>query len=164
MRDGINIFEDDFWAINDTLNRLLQGTNARTILLIDKAGQLITSCGDTTSLDTSSFATLSAADFAATSQLAALIGEKEFSTLFHQGEKENLYVCLIADRVILAVVFDQRTTLGLIRVKTKNTAAELEKIFSEIFNKLGREGGPPETLDTDFTKAAEEELDKLFGF
>ena len=89
MRDGINIFEDDFWAINDTLNRLLQGTNARTILLIDKAGQLITSCGDTTSLDTSSFATLSAADFAATSQLAALIGEKEFSTLFHQGEKER---------------------------------------------------------------------------
>ena len=73
-------------------------------------------------------------------------------------------MCLIANRVILAVVFDHRTTLGLIRVKTKNTAAELEKIFSEIFNKLGREGGPPETLDTDFTKAAEEELDKLFGF
>ena len=36
MRDGINIFEEDFWAINDTLNRLLQGTNARTILLIDQ--------------------------------------------------------------------------------------------------------------------------------
>lgn len=164
MREGINIFEEDFWAINDTLNRLLQGTNARTILLIDKAGQLITSAGDTTSLDTSSFATLSAADFAATSQLASLIGEKEFSTLFHQGERENLYVCLIADRVILAVIFDQRTTLGLVRVKAKNTAAELEKIFSEIFSKLERETGPPKDIDADFTKAAEEELDKLFGF
>ena len=82
----------------------------------------------------------------------------------HQGEKENLYVCLIADRVILAVIFDQRTTLGLVRVKTKNTAAELEKIFTEIFNKLEKESGPSEGIDTDFTKAAEEELDKLFGF
>lgn len=164
MREGISFFEEDFWAINDALNRLLQGTNARTILLIDKAGQLITSSGDTTGLDTSSFATLSAADFAATSQLASLIGEKEFSTLFHQGEKENLYVCLIADRVILAVIFDQRTTLGLVRVKAKNTAAELGKIFEDIFSKLEDETGSQKEIDADFTKAAEEELDKLFGF
>jgi predicted regulator of Ras-like GTPase activity (Roadblock/LC7/MglB family) len=164
MREGVNIFEEDFWAINDALNRLLQGTNARTILLIDKAGQLITSSGDTSNLDTSSFATLSAADFAATGQLAALIGEREFSTLFHQGEKENLYVCLIADRVILAVIFDHRTTLGLIRVKAKNAAAELEKIFEDIFSKIGKEPSVPQELDADFTKAAEDELDKLFGF
>jgi predicted regulator of Ras-like GTPase activity (Roadblock/LC7/MglB family) len=164
MQEGINIFEEDFWAITDALNRLLQGTNARTILLIDKAGQLITSSGDTARLDTSSFATLSAADFAATHQLASLIGEKEFSTLFHQGEKENLYICLIADRVILAVVFDQRTTLGLVRVRAKNTAAELEKIFEAIFTKLERGTEPKKRIDKDFTKAAEEELDKLFGF
>jgi predicted regulator of Ras-like GTPase activity (Roadblock/LC7/MglB family) len=164
MQEGLNIFEDDFWQINDALNRLLQGTSARTILLIDKAGQLITSSGDTADLDTSSFATLSAADFAATSQLASLIGEKEFSTLFHQGEKENIYVCLIANRVILAVIFDQRTTLGLIRIKARNTASELEKIFTEIFTKLEHEASPARELDSDFTKAAEEELDKLFGF
>lgn len=164
MQEGINIFEEDFYAITDTLSRLLQGTNARTVLLIDKAGQLITSAGDTAKIDISSFATLSAADFAATSQLAALIGEKEFSTLFHQGEKENLYVCLIANRVILAVIFDQRTTLGLIRVKAKNTALELEKIFADIFSKLSKESGGSKPIDMDFTKAAEEELDKLFGF
>ncbi len=164
MREGINIFEEDFWAITDALNRLLQGTNARTILLIDKAGQLITSSGDTSSIDTSSFATLSAADFAATSQLASLIGEKEFSTLFHQGEKENLYVCLIANRVILAVIFDHRTTLGLVRVKAKNTAMELEKIFNDIFSKLEKDSGTTTKIDADFTKTAEEELDKLFGF
>jgi len=153
MQEGLNIFEDDFWQINDALNRLLQGTNARTILLIDKAGQLITSSGDTAELDTSSFATLSAADFAATSQLASLIGEKEFSTLFHQGEKENIYVCLIANRVILAVIFDRRTTLGLIRIKARNTAAELERIFTEIFTKLEHETGPAEEIGSDFTKA-----------
>jgi len=80
MQGQINIFEEDFWSINDTLNRLLQGTHAKTILLIDREGQLITSTGDISKMDTSSFATLSAADFAATSQLASLIGEKQFST------------------------------------------------------------------------------------
>lgn len=164
MQDGINIFEEDFWAISDTLNRLLQGTNARAVLLIDKAGQLITSTGDITGLDTSSFATLSAADFAATSQLASLIGETEFKTLFHQGQRENIYVCLIANRVILAVIFDHRTNLGLIRVRTKTTVAELEKIFEAIFSKVERESEQPKELDADFTTAAEEELDKLFGF
>ena len=163
MQEGINIFEEDFWAINDAMNLLLQGTHAKTILLIYREVQLITSTGDTSKMDTPSFATLSAADFAATSQLASLIGEKEFSTLFHQGEKENLYVSLIADRVILAVIFDNRTTLGLVRVKTKNTVAELERAFREIFSKVEKKTEPKKEIDDEFTRIAEEEIDRLFG-
>ncbi|UCD06627.1 MAG: roadblock/LC7 domain-containing protein [candidate division WOR-3 bacterium] len=163
MQDQINIFEQDFWSINDALNRLLQGTHAKTILLIDREGQLITSTGDTRKMDTSSFATLSAADFAATSQLAILIGEKEFSTLFHQGEKENLYVSLVAGRIILAVIFDNRTTLGLVRVKTRGTVSELEKTFHGLFSKVEKETEPSKEIDDDFTRMAEEEIDRLFG-
>ncbi|KPL13278.1 hypothetical protein AMJ74_05530 [candidate division WOR_3 bacterium SM1_77] len=163
MQGQINIFEEDFWSINDAMHRLLQGTHAKTILLIDREGQLITSTGDTSKMDTSSFATLSAADFAATSQLALLIGEKEFSTLFHQGEKENLYVSLIAGRIILAVIFDNRTTLGLVRVKTKNTVAELERTFNGIFSKVEKETEPKKEIDDEFTRIAEEEIDRLFG-
>jgi predicted regulator of Ras-like GTPase activity (Roadblock/LC7/MglB family) len=164
-QEGINIFEEEFWAITDVLNKLIASTNSRTAMLIDKAGQLITSTGDTSRIDLSSFATLSAADFAATSQLASLIGEREFGTIFHQGEKENIYISLVADRVILAVVFDQRTTLGLVRIKTKATSEALERIFANIFKKIDH--GPEKKsskIDSDFTKAAEEELDKLFGF
>ncbi len=163
MEGGINIFEQDFWSINDAMNRLLQGTHAKIIMLIDREGQMITSTGDSSRIDTSSFATLSAADFAATSQLATLIGEKEFSTLFHQGEKENLYVSLVADRIILAVIFDNRTTLGLVRVKTKSTVTELEKTFRSIFTKVKRESRPKKEIDDDFTRMAEEEIDRLFG-
>jgi hypothetical protein len=71
---------------------------------------------------------------------------------------------MVANRVILAVIFDQRTTLGLVRVKAKNTAQELEKIFEDIFRKLGRNEISQKPFDLDFTKAAEDELDKLFGF
>jgi hypothetical protein len=52
----------------------------------------------------------------------------------------------------------------LIRVRTKTTVAELEKIFEAIFSKVERESEQPKELDADFTTAAEEELDKLFGF
>ncbi|HBE73493.1 MAG TPA: dynein regulation protein LC7 [candidate division Zixibacteria bacterium] len=165
MPENVNVFEDDFWAINEKLNQLLKSTNALAVLLIDKAGQLITTAGDISQLDTTSFASLSAADFAATSQLALLVGEREFATLFHQGEKQNIYVASIESRVMLAVIFDQRTTLGLVRVRVKQTVAELEKLFQNIFSKL--EGGPSgqaadSAFGSDFASEAESELDNLF--
>lgn len=163
MQEGINIFEQDFWSINDAINRLLQGTHAKIVFLIDREGQMITSTGDTSRIDTSSFATLSAADFAATSQLASLIGEREFSTLFHQGEKENLYVSLVANRIILAVIFDNRTTLGLVRVKTRTTVAELEKTFRMLFSKVQQGAVARKEIDADFGRIAEKEIDRLFG-
>ena len=163
MPENVNVFEDDFWAINEKLNQLLKSTNSLAVLLIDKAGQLITAAGDISQLDTTAFAALSAADFAATSQLAMLVGEKEFATLFHQGEKQNIYVASIEARVMLAVVFDQRTTLGLVRVRVKQTVAELGKLFLAIFSKL--EGAPSTTesaFGSDFASEAESELDNLF--
>jgi predicted regulator of Ras-like GTPase activity (Roadblock/LC7/MglB family) len=165
VSENVNVFEDDFWSINEKLNELLKNTNSQSVLLIDKAGQLITAAGDISQLDTTSFASLSAADFAATSQLAMLVGEKEFATLFHQGEKQNIYVASIESRVMLAVVFDQRTTLGLVRVRVKQTVAELIRIFQAIFSKLetGGGGGQPQSpLGADFASEAESELDNLF--
>ncbi len=158
----MNIFEEEFWSINESLNKLLTTTNANSVLLIDRAGQLITSAGDTQNLDVSSFSSLSAADFAATSQLATLIGEKEFSTLFHQGENENIFISIVAHRVILVIIFDNRSTLGLVRVRVKHTAEELGKIFQNIFLKIEGQTPPP-TIDEGFAKEAEEEIDKLFG-
>lgn len=72
--DNLSFFEEDFWAINQRLTKLLSMTNANAALLIDKAGQLITSSGETQNWDTTAFAALAGADFAATGQLAGLIG------------------------------------------------------------------------------------------
>lgn len=160
---SFNIFEKDFWSITEALNGLIKSANVKAAMLVDKAGQVITTSGDTESFDLSSFATLSAADYAATSQLATIIGEREFAHLYHQGEKDNIYITIIGDRVILAVVFDKRTTLGLVRVKIKQTVLHLEKIFEEIFTKIGTQPKAEERITDEFTKEAEEELDKLFG-
>jgi len=161
--ENLSIFEQDFWDINNALNKLLAGTNATALLLIDKAGQLITSFGNTANVDLISFASLTAADFAATSQLALLIGEDEFTELFHQGKNENIYITIILSRIILVVIFGRTTNLGLIRVRIKSTVAELEKIFTMIFSKLNaQQGRRKTTFNDDFKKAAESELDDLF--
>ncbi len=158
--DELNIFEEEFWKINQVLEKLLTETNSRAVLLIDRAGQLITSVGDTSTLDVPSFATLSAADFAATAQLALLIGENAFSTLFHQGENQSIYISIVADKLILAIVFDKRTTLGLVRIKANQVSKELDGIFKTIFTRI--KSTYEKTIDSDFLSEAESELDNLF--
>ncbi|MCH7761001.1 roadblock/LC7 domain-containing protein [candidate division TA06 bacterium] len=160
---GVSLFQDDFRLIHQSLEKLQQRTQANAILLIDRAGQLITSVGKTDKLDITSFASLSAADFAATKQLAALIGEEEFSDLFHEGERENIYVSMVDSKVILVVLFDKRSTLGLVRVRATQISKEISEIFQNIYKKL-EEGGPTTTsiVDAEFTREAEEEIDNLF--
>jgi len=153
-------FEIEFQAIKDCLEELCRETKSLSVMLIDKAGQLITSAGNVSSIDIPSFATLSAADFAATSNLADLIGEHDFSTLFHQGVRKSIYVSLIADKVILAIIFTKETTLGLVRIKVRKTAEKLGDMFNRIFDVLESEYSG--AVDDDFINEAETELDSLF--
>jgi len=110
--------------------------------------------------DPQAFASLTAADFSANDQLAKMIGEHEFSSLFHQGEKESMYLADIAHRVILVALFDSRTTLGMVRLKVKVTVEELTKLFEAMFTRP--ETGAPKLEGFD-SQEAEDEIDKLFG-
>ena len=80
--------EEDFGAITQSLQRFLYESNARCALLVDRTGQLVATVGEQPRFDPTAFATLTAADFSANDQLARLIGETDFNSLFHQGEKE----------------------------------------------------------------------------
>ncbi len=150
--------EDDFGAITALLQRFLYDSNARCALLVDRTGQLVATVGEQPTFDPTAFATLTAADFSANDQLAKLIGEKDFNSLFHQGEKESMYLADIARRVILVVLFDNRTTLGLVRLKMKQTVDELAKLFEQVFARAqSHQGGQPNIL-----AGADDEIDKLF--
>src|SRR5215216_3394497 len=129
--------EDDFSEITQALQRFLHETNARCALLVDRTGQLVATVGDQPNFDSTAFATLTAADFSANDQLAKLIGETDFSTLFHQGERESMYLADVARRVILVVLFDNRTTLGLVRLKMKSAVGQLNQVFTDMFSRDG---------------------------
>jgi len=149
--------EDDFGAITKALDRFLTDCNARCALLVDRTGQLVATVGQRPPFDPTAFATLTAADFSANDQLAKLIGENDFNSLFHQGEKESMYLADIARRVILVVLFDNRTTLGLVRLKLRQTVLELSQLFEAVFARTAAAPNAPNIL-----AGADDEIDKLF--
>ena len=150
--------DDDFQAISGSLQRFLYDSNARCALLVDRAGQLVATVGEPPAFDATAFASLTAADFSANDQLAKLIGESDFTTLFHQGEKESMYLADIARRVILVVLFDNRTTLGLVRLKMKATVEELNVLFTSVFQRAHDN----RNSTTGLLSGAEDEIDKMF--
>jgi len=155
--------EGDYQRIAGHLTDLLKESNARSALLVDRAGQLLASVGEQMSFDPTAFASLTAADFSANDQLAKMIGEPEFASLFHQGEKESMYLADVARRVILVVLFDQRTTVGMVRLRVKQTVSDLGALFQELFSRAGQEGGRPASERRSVLEGAEDEIDKLFG-
>ncbi len=154
--------ERDASQIDELLQSFLYESHARCALLIDRTGQLITMAGERPGFDSTAFASLAAADFSANDQLASMIGEPEFSSLFHQGEKESMYLADVAKRVILVVLFDDRATLGMIRIKVRNVVRELTAIFTEVFERAPQRR-PASRLESNYIDEAEDEIDRLFG-
>src|SRR5215510_11567873 len=129
------LHEEEFTRIRDVIARLRNECNAKVVFLVDKNGQQIAATGDLNSIDTTALASLAAGNVAATDSLARLIGEKEFSVLFHEGERDNLHISVVGGRVILVVIFDERSSLGLVRLRVKRGSTDLKAIFDDIWKK-----------------------------
>lgn len=156
------MYEEEFRKVTDVVTRLVPNANAKVVFLVDKNGQLITSSGQTEGIDTTSLASLTAGNIAATGGLAKLIGEKEFTILFHEGEKDNIHISIIGHRVILVVIFDERSSLGLVRLRVKKAADELGRIFSEIDEKTeGERSGLG--VDSPFAEITDDDIENLFS-
>jgi len=159
------LYDEEFQKIKEALSRLRQDANANVVFLVDKNGQQIAAVGDLATLDTTSLASLTAGNVAATDGLARLIGEKEFSILFHEGEKDNIHISIVAQRVILVVIFDERSSLGLVRLRVRRATAEIEKIFEDIAMKVEMEKSSLKASDFEspFAEITDEDIDRLFS-
>lgn len=156
------MYEEEFSKIDEELQRLYLQTNAKVVFLVDKNGQLIASAGETHDIDTTSLASLTAGNIAATGGIARLLGEKEFTILFHEGEKDNIHISLIGQRIILVVIFDSRSSLGLVRLRVKKVSEALVKIFNDITAKSEREKGEGKLDESPFAEISDEDIDNLF--
>ncbi len=150
--------EDDFGAITGSMLRFLDDTNSMCAMLVDKSGQLVTTVGSAPGLDPTTFATLTAADFGANDQLARILGETDFTTLFHQGERESVFVADVARRLLLVVIFDSRTSVGLVKLKVKPQVEELTALLDAAMSR-SRLGVPQQEK---LLHGAEQEIDDLF--
>lgn len=162
MSSDLVMYEEEFQKIDEELQKLFQQASAKVVFLVDKNGQLIASAGETREIDTTSLASLTAGNIAATGGIARLLGEKEFTILFHEGEKDNIHISLIGQRVILVVIFDKRSSLGLVRLRVKKASESLVRIFNEITSKAEKEKSEGKLDESPFAEISDEDIDNLF--
>ncbi len=128
---GKVIHEQDAARIHQILVRFLGEAGAAEALLIDRSGQLLAMEGVARALDTVSISTLAAAAFSSTSAMAQLLGETEFTVLFHEGVKQSIHVSTVDEDAILLAIFDERTTVGMVRLFAKEASRAVGTVLAQ---------------------------------
>ncbi|CAN5873815.1 hypothetical protein BH18ACI4_BH18ACI4_05860 [soil metagenome] len=152
----IRLREQQYHQIKAVLARLRMDSSAKVVFLVDKDGQEIASQGEVGSLDTTSLASLAAGNVAATGGMAQLIGEKEFPTLSHEGERESIHICVIG-RLLLMIVFDERSSLGLVKLRSRQISPQIATMFDAIAEASSVD------LDSPFAGITDEDIESLFN-
>ena len=152
------MYEEEFNQIQSIVDALVQAANSKVVFIIDKNGQLIAASGETEHIDTTSLASLTAGNIAATGGIAKLLRENEFATQFHEGEKANIHIQLVGNRVILVVIFDNKTSLGLVRLRVKKACEQLNGIFETLIKKAD-----DPARQTPFAEITDDDIDNLFN-
>src|SRR5215216_6696776 len=152
----IIMHEQQFQQLRLILGKLRLDSFSRVVFLVDKNGQQIATHGEVGNLDTTSLASLAAGNVAATGGMAKLIGEKEFPTLSHEGEKDSIHISVIG-RLLLVVVFDDRSSLGLVKLRSKQVSHQLSSMFDEIAK------ADYSDLESPFAEITDEDIDSLFS-
>jgi predicted regulator of Ras-like GTPase activity (Roadblock/LC7/MglB family) len=148
------IDEQDAVRINEVLAGFLAEAGALQALLIDRSGQLLAMDGVNRALDTVSISALAAAAFSSTSAMAQLLGETEFTVLFHEGVKQSIHVSTVDEEAILLAIFDEKTTVGMVRLFAKETSRKVAAILAGTRNRPRRVGDFAAPLRSDEVRPA----------
>lgn len=154
--DRLVFYAEDVDRLDAELDQFLELSKARSAMLVDKEGHLVTRRGEAIKTSMESIAALIAGSFAATKEMARLLGETEFSILFHQGARDSIQLQLLGNRTLMAILFDGRTNLGMVRFYAQEAAERLEAVLTSIAE-LKREA----TLSADFGSDAADALDEI---
>lgn len=153
------IHEKQFQQLKSVLQRLCVECAARVVFMVDRDGQTVAFHGDIGDMDTTSFSSLAAGNVAATSSMAKIIGEDNFPAVVHEGERESIFISVIG-RSLLVVVFDERSTLALVKLRTKRASFEVARILDEA-TRAASEYNLNNT--SAFSEITEEDIDSLFS-
>lgn len=126
------LYKEDIDRLNKVLGHLLSSASATFVLLVHKDGNLLANQGYTKAFDTTALAALAAGSYAATRAIAQMIGENEFTVLFHKGRTDNIHISLVDEDCILVLVFDDRTNPGLVRLESEKAIKGINEVLEDI--------------------------------
>ena len=159
MTNQLVMYEEELSQIMSICETLHRDSNAKAVLVIDKNGQAFAQAGEVEQLDVTSLSSLTAGNVAATGGIASLLSEKEFAGQFHEGERTNVHISIVAGRVILLVLFDNRSSLGLVRLRVRRATKGLTEILDALVKK-SQDGTHPSGLPEEIT---DDDIDNLFN-
>ncbi len=152
------MFPEEQQQIALVCQRLHRDANAKAVLLIGRDGQPIAEAGEVRELDVTSLSSLTAGNVAATGGISKILREKDFTSQFHEGEKTHVHITLVASRAILVVLFDERSSLGLVRLRVKKASEEMTKLFDQVARKAATRQGP-----SILSEITDDDIDNLFN-
>ena len=152
------MFPEEQQQITTVCQRLHRDANAKAVLLIGRDGQAIAEAGDVEDLDVTSLSSLTAGNVAATGGISKILREKDFTSQFHEGEKVHVHITLVGGRAILVVLFDERSSLGLVRLRVKRSSEEMARIFDQLSTKAQSKSQP-----SILTEITDKDIDNLFN-
>ncbi len=118
-------------AIDNVIQDNLIAAGLDNVIFVDMAGNTIAKHDNGKShLDSTAFAALAAGNFAAVDAMAKLVGETEFSLLFHKDEKSSIHFSKVDDETLLITMFNKDISLGLVRLKVAETIKRINTILS----------------------------------
>ncbi len=153
------IHEHQFLKLKSVLARVCVECAARVVFLVDRDGQPLAFHGDIADMDTTSFSSLAAGNVAATTSMAKLIGEDVFPAVVHEGEHESIFISVIG-RSLLVVVFDERSTIGLVKIRTKKASYEVAAILNDIARDSETQRASENSF---FAEITDDDIDSLFS-
>ena len=152
------MFPEEQQQISMVCQRLARDANAKAVLLIGRDGQPIAEAGDVEELDVTSLSSLTAGNVAATGGISKILREKDFTSQFHEGEKTHVHITLVAGRAILVVLFDERSSLGLVRLRVKKASEEMARLFEQVAKKAASHSAP-----SILNEITDSDIDNLFN-
>jgi len=122
-------------SIEEILQKDLMDIGVHCAFLIDMAGNIISS-QDNGRLqhDIYSLAALAAGNFGAISEMASILGEKEFSLLFHKGEEESIHFNKVLSDFLLITIFGKNLSLGFLRLRANEAINKINKLLQPSYH------------------------------
>jgi predicted regulator of Ras-like GTPase activity (Roadblock/LC7/MglB family) len=134
MKDMI-LFPEDIDRLNTVLTPLVTKSKLLLAVLINRDGRVLTHQGNLGQVDIVSLAALVAGNTASTLAIANLVGEAEFSAMYHQGKDKNIYIDSIDDNTFLSVVFDDQTNIDRVKVFIRQFERQLKEALHLVYDK-----------------------------
>lgn len=156
------LHEEEHRQITRLCQRLLTESNGRFVALIDRNGQPLAWAGDLGDVDRTALASLAAGNVAATETLARMIGEQAFTSMYHEGDRDHLYLSSVGDIGILLVAFDERSSLGLVRLRVRQITPDMETVFSQIMSRSLAASAGLDGMESPLAEITDEDIDSLF--